>query len=117
MILMEVIDVVKIRVIDNLFEMPNLSMDKTGLSYGIWLDASGSDRTIEHNLPRLKVIVSRNEYVPVSISDEPKILKSNKELRKFREISKWIKINKEFLLKFWNKEINYEELLNVLKKL
>lgn len=105
----------QVKVIDNLLEMSNLPKDKTGLAYDIWIDSGGEVRKVSHKKPRLKVILNKNELVPVSISTEPEIL-VNKSIRKFREVAKWIKINKESLLKFWNKSIDYDELLKNLKK-
>ena len=56
-----------------LTEMANLSSDRTGLPYDIWLDSSGNGRNTSHNLPRLKIDIE-GDKIPVSISKEPKIL-------------------------------------------
>ena len=104
------------KVVDSLLEMSNLSKDKTGLAYDIWIDSGGEVRKVSHRKPRLEVILNKNELVPVSISAEPEIL-VNKNIRKFREVAKWIKINRESLLKFWNKSIDHDELLKNLKSM
>lgn len=54
----------RIEVINNLLEMPNLSRKQTGLPYTVWLDFAGDNREVGHNVPRLKVNVD-GDRVPV----------------------------------------------------
>ena len=100
---------------DYLYEMANVSKQDTKLPYDIWIDSVGKDRSSEHNLPRIKVDVD-GDRIPVSISDEPEILVSNKTIPEFSEIKKYIKKYKDVFLKHWNKEITDRQALNELNE-
>ena len=110
-----------IRLDDNnsLNEMSMIRQRQTGLSYDIWVDNAGSERVIKHNLPRLKVVIDGNK-IPVSITENPDVLANNKtkeDIPNFRKLSKWIKINLNLLLKFWNRIITIDTLIDGLRKL
>jgi hypothetical protein len=102
-----------------IYEMATYKMDDSGLPYNLWIDEVGKDRTIEHSIPRLKVLLSFSNSVPISIEQNPKILlkgvflaKAERELneRKMKDIYAFIRKNKDMLIKHWNKEIDYNTL-------
>lgn len=99
---------------DLFFEMANVSKEDTGLPYDIWIDSNGKDRKIGHNSPRIKVDVE-GDRIPVSISNDPKILVS-KEIPKFSIIKRYIIKYLDVFLKHWNKEITDRQALNLLNK-
>ena len=108
----------QIRFIKNeLQEMANISKDKTGLSYDIWLDSVGKDRKVSHRKPRLKVRLDNKELIPVSIEREPKILVKGKEIPKFRQFKKFILLNYDILMKHWNLEIEDDDVLDLIKSI
>ena len=91
-------------------EMPNLTRKQTGLPYAIWLDSAGDDRDVGHNVPRLKVNVDGNR-VPISITDNPKILINRKiNIKNFKKISDWIILNKELILGYYSGLTTWDEL-------
>lgn len=94
------------------FEMSNIRKDRTGLPYDLWVDSLGSSRNIEHNLPRVKFNID-GDLVPFSIEDSPKIL-IDEEVRHHRDLIKFIKDNKDILLKHWNHEIDDGQIINYL---
>lgn len=97
-----------------LFEMANVSTKDTKLSYELWIDSAGSDRNAQHNLPRIKVNVD-GDLIPVSISDNPKVLVPGKENFKGKsEIFKYIKKYLDVFIKHWNRELTDKEALNLL---
>ena len=102
----------------NLYEMSNLRPVSTGLSVFIWLDDMGSDRRNKHQLPRLKVAQQKaNNFIgTVSISDKPIVINGYIDIDILSDISKWIKLNLDVLLKHWNGEIETIELKLYLKK-
>lgn len=57
-----------------MFEMAALSRKRTNLPYELWLDSVGKDRNVPHNTPRLKVEVSDNILIPISIEKNPRVL-------------------------------------------
>ena len=96
----------------------NLLKQNTGLDYDIWIDKDGVNGNYKHHEPRIKVIKSKNDKIPVSISKQPEIL-VNREIPKFRKIRNWVIKYYDALIQTWFHEINYEELqtiVNIHKK-
>lgn len=83
---------------DRLFEMSNLLPCSTGLKYPIWYSAK-----IEKHKPRIKVDLGDGKVLSIQIEDHKvkgevdKI--SSKDLN---NIFKWIDLNKDALLRYWN---------------
>lgn len=97
----------KILTEDECFEMANLPPKRTDLPYTIWIDSKGKNRNIQHNLPRIKVNIKDDTYIPVSIEKEPRILiKNMRTFEGFTEIKKFIQKTYNILMKHWNQEID-----------
>ena len=112
-----------------LLEMANISQNTTGLDVIIWVQTNNTQSTGKHNLPRIKfqnntaTKIQINELIPISISDEPKILLKNNDLNKIKisqeqinEVKLWIVKNKEILIDYWDEKITTDELFQKLKK-
>lgn len=84
------------------YEMANLTKEDTGLPYIIWITPSSGK---EKHWARIKVSY-KNELIPVSISDDPKIAVKGKQLPKFSIIRKFIIDNKDLLLEYWSSKGN-----------
>ena len=97
-----------------LFE-ENVPKSITGLPYDIWLDKAGSERRVQHNEPRLKVKVDNNNLIPVSIAAEPKIL-AGRKISKFNKVSKWIQKHDDILMRYWNREINHSDFVDLISR-
>lgn len=106
-----------------LFEMSNLRQTVTGLSVIVYVSPE-----VKGHLPRLKVQcdhsnkvnTSMNNWVSVSIEDEPKILAGKKDEIKtqdWKDVSKFIKKNKDLLIQYWNQEVDELELYSKIKKI
>ena len=106
---------------DFLFEMANISQKRTGLPMIIWI----SEKRSSHG-PRIKVQkgywdkIKDNEWFYISVSDNPKIVAgdqgeiSNKDVKLVED---FIKLNLDLTLRYWNKEILTDELLDELKEI
>ena len=94
-----------------LLEMANISQNTTGLDVIVWVQTINTQSTGKHNLPRIKfqnntsTKIQINELIPISISDNPKILLKNNDLNKIKisqtqinEVKLWIVKNKEILI-------------------
>ena len=81
-------------------------------------------------MPRIKfqnntaTKIQINELIPISISDEPKILLKNNDLNKIKisqaqinELKRWIMKNKKILIDYWKEKIPTDELFQKLKKI
>ena len=112
-----------------LLEMANISQNTTGLDVIIWVQTNNTQSTGKHNLPRIKfqnntsTKIQINELIPISISDNPKILLKNNDLNKIKisqaqinVIKQWIIKNKEILIDYWEEKITTDELFQKLKK-
>ena len=112
-----------------LLEMANISQHATGLDVIIWVQTNNTQSTGKHNLPRIKfqnntaTRVQIHELIPISISDDPKILLNNNDLNKIKisqaqinGIKQWIVKNKEILIDYWQEQITTDELFQKLKK-
>lgn len=112
-----------------LLEMANISQSTTGLDVIVWVQTNNTQSTGQHNLPRIKfqnntaTKVQINELIPISISDDPKILLKKDELNKIKiskaqinRVIQWIVKNKETLIDYWNEKTTTDELFQKLKK-
>ena len=112
-----------------LLEMANISQNTTGLDVIIWVQTNNTQSTGKHNLPRIKfqnntsTKIQINELIPISISDNPKMLLKNNDLNKIKisqaqinVIKQWIIKNKEILIDYWEEKITTDELFQKLKK-
>lgn len=95
-------------------------MKDSGLKCDIWIDSSGSDRSVPHNIPRVKVRAPSGQLVPVSIKKPPEILidiKSKKDERAVISVHPFIDEANEILSRHWEKEITDRQALNELYEL
>ena len=94
-----------------LLEMAHFPKNKTGLPYDVWLDPAGKDRGNEHsNTPRLKILLPDKGWVPVLISDDPKIPDSVQKVNSynipnFNAIKRWIVAYKKILIAHYLRQI------------
>ena len=100
-----------------IFEMANLFRDETGLSYVVHIRTK-LETPSHHHTPTLKVYQSGpidSENFSLIISDDPNIpnsMKNNKFYKSIKSkdlelIKKWIKINKDRLLDFYNNGLSW----------
>lgn len=102
-----------------LFEMSNLIKSDTGLNYKIWIQVKTGK---EKHWARIKVEVN-SELIPISISDNPEIMiKAKQDIidsKNLNQIKKWIIINKDLLLEYWNSkgDLGLKEFFKRMKKI
>lgn len=103
-----------------LYEMSNISPEKTGLPFQIWIQ----HRTFrEGHWARIKVYpngVKTKKYITISVEDNPKIKFKSKGLtisqKKINKVIKFVKLNKEILVDYWNNpELSTNDLIDMLK--
>jgi hypothetical protein len=108
---------------DDVVEMTNLQEDDTGIPGVIFISTA-----MGAHGPRVKYFLKAGRDQPsfsVSISDEPEVLANSLSERELKRASpavrKWVRLNKEALLRFWNEGDSYSirevvDLVNSLKK-
>ena len=97
------------------YEMANISKQKTGLDFIIWIMYKTNK---EKHGPRIKIKIN-NDFVPITISNDPELKASIKiDSKSLNKIKKFILINKDILLKYWDGmgDIGIDEILNKIKK-
>jgi len=89
----------------SLFEMATISSKRSGIDLKIWT----SQKRGSHG-PRVKVTkvgeqLTNSNSCSVTISDSPEIVAGNIKIistSQFKELKKWIVLNKDVLIKLWN---------------
>ena len=95
-----------------LYEMANIKPIHTGLPVTVWVSIK-----FENHKPRIKVM-NEDCKVSILISDDPEVLVGNCKTNKIlKKVFKWVKLNKNTLLDFWNDKIDTIDLANNLKSL
>lgn len=105
---------------DMLFEMANIYPEDTGLNCIVWVQSATPNNHGKHNTPRIKVEYKNNQ-IPISIDDNPQILANGGNVqidsKTFKAIVKWIKINKDLLLTYYNTPMSTKVFLNSVKSI
>lgn len=104
----------------NLFEMSNLHPEDTGLeNLVVWISAGGDK--LKHG-PRIKVVRGkkwRNDLAStVPLTGIPRIIgKAELTQDEFAELMKWININRDVILLYWNDRISTAKMINNIEKI
>lgn len=109
-----------LRIIESIWDamshMPNIPSKATNLPYPVWYSTKDG---VQHG-PRVKVRPP-GEEISITIEDFPRVIGNSNLLSKYHInlYIKWILINKDLLLKVWNKEISpqsFKDLMQPLEK-
>jgi hypothetical protein len=103
---------------DDLYEMANLFPRTTGLSMTVWVSPRGRARYAA----RIKVSLSPGRMdighaAVVGIRPSPRLIQGTLVPADFDLVSKWIRVNEDVLMDFWNETIDSVELGSRLKKI
>jgi hypothetical protein len=105
---------IRIETYEPLYEMANFSRSTTGENFELWIDDSGKDRNVGHNLPRVKPKANGIELDIIIDGDNVYIDHARKrDITKFKYSRDAIKFVKKFripLLMHWNREIDTAQL-------
>jgi hypothetical protein len=100
---------------DDFFFMSNLPPRFTGLPFMVWISPRGYAR---HDI-RVKVSrshkVKKGEFIVVSVRPEVEVLRGQLRPTELQSLRKWIELNREVLVKFWDGDI--QDTLQVLEQL
>ena len=103
---------------DALYEMANLFPRTTGLPLAVWVSPRGRAR---HDA-RIKVSLTPGRMdightAVVSIRPSPRLIAGNLPLADLELVSRWVQLNEEALIDFWNETIDSVELGGRLQKI
>ena len=92
-----------------LFEMANLRPEKTGLPFVVFISQRGGAR---HDV-RVKVARSAkirpSEMVTVALRPAVRVVRGRLDPADLDRLERWIALNREVLVKYWDGEIEYTE--------
>jgi hypothetical protein len=106
------------RASDELFEMANLFPEDTGLPVTVWVSPRGGAR----HAARINVCrVAGNRMAPsntvvVGIAPEPRVIEGKLPAKYADPVSRWVTLNAEALLRYWNGEIGTGGLMRELRR-
>jgi len=100
------------------FEITNLRPERTGLPFVVFVSQKGGAR---HDV-RIKLAraprVPASEMISVAVRPVPRVIRGRIGDREFDLVRKWIELNEDVLVRYWNGAIEYtEDLMNAVKPL
>jgi len=98
--------------------MANLRPERTGLPFVVFISQKGGAR---HDV-RVKVAraakVRPSEMVTVALRPAVRVVRGSLDPRDFELLARWIDLNRDVLIDYWNGVIEYtEDAMNALKPL
>ena len=96
-----------------LFEMATVSPRITGLPYGVFVSQKGGAR----NSARVKISsTGKSANLDIVVRVDPmKILHGKMSSSDYEKLTRWIELNRQTILDYWNEEIQYtDELMDRL---
>lgn len=100
------------------FDMANLRPERTGLPFVVFISQRGGAR---HDV-RIKLArsprVRPSEMITVALRPAPRVIRGQISAHEFDLVKKWLSLNADALIDYWNGVIEYtEDVMDTLKKL
>jgi hypothetical protein len=101
-----------------LFEMANLRPERTGLPFVVFIpQRGGAPHDVRIKLARAAK-ARPSEMITVALRPTPRIIRGKVTAREFDLVKRWIALNEDVLVDYWNGVIEYtEDALNALRLL
>jgi hypothetical protein len=99
-----------------LFEMANLRPERTGLPFVVFISQRGGAR---HDV-RVKLArgakVHPSNMITVAVHPTPRIIRGRLNTQEFDLVRRWVELNMDVLVDYWNGDIEYtEDALDAIK--
>ncbi len=92
------------------FDMANLLPDLTGLPFVVFISQRGGAR---HDDVRIKLArsarVRPSEMLTVALRPGPRLIRGEMNASEFDLVRRWIELNRDVLIDYWNGDIEYTE--------
>jgi hypothetical protein len=100
------------------FDISNLRPERTGLPFVVFVSQKGGAR---HDV-RIKLAraprVRASEMITVAVRPVPRVIRGSISGREFDLVRKWIELNSDVLVRYWNGAIEYtEDMMKLVKPL
>lgn len=101
-----------------LFEMANLRPERTGLPVVVFISQRGGAR---HDV-RIKIAgsakVGPSDMITIAVRPQPRVIAGKVDSHDFEQVRRWIALNEDVLVNYWNGVIEYtEDALGAIKPL
>ena len=100
---------------EDFFEMANLFPKHTGLPFVVWISYKGG---AQHDV-RVKVSpgpkATRAGMTSVAIRPKVRVVEGSMSAGELASLTKWIELNREVLLKYWEGEIDTKDALDTIR--
>src|SRR5262249_37562562 len=100
---------------EDFFEMANLFSKHTGLPFVVWISYKGG---AQHDV-RVKVSPGpkalAGEMASVAIRPDVRVVEGDVSASDLALLTKWIEINRETLLKYWEGEIDTKDAIDAIR--
>jgi len=105
---------------EDLFEMANVREKQSGIPFVIFI--SSKDAAMSKHGPRVKVSNLKDRWDPtsnfvVTIPELRVIGDAKLTTDQLEDLKDWIKLNRDLIIKYWNKVIDDQEFLNSIKRI
>ncbi|MGE5271725.1 MAG: hypothetical protein ACM3JG_18855 [Thiohalocapsa sp.] len=91
------------------YDMANLRPQRTGLPFVVFVSQKGGAR---HEV-RIKLAhapkVRASEMITVAVRPVPRVIRGTIDSREFELVRRWIELNRDVLVDYWNGDIEYTE--------
>lgn len=100
-----------------MYEMANLFPEHTGLPFVIWISCrGGAQDDVRVNVSRSAAAVSA-EMISVAIRPRIHVVEGEMDSNDLALLAKWIEMNRDTLLKYWDGEIGTKDALDALQRI
>jgi len=98
------------------FDMANLRPERTGLPFVVFISQKGG---VRHDV-RIKLArgakVRPSEMLTIAVRPVPRLIRGEMNSHEFDRVRRWIELNRDVLINYWNGAIEYtEDALNAIK--
>lgn len=100
------------------FDMANLRPERTGLPFVVFVSQKGGARhAVQIKLARAPRIRAA-EMITVAVRPVPSVIRGQMSSREFDLVRRWIELNADVLVRYWDGAIGYtEDMMDALKPL
>jgi hypothetical protein len=95
------------------YEMANLFPKHTGLPFVVWINVRGGAR---QGSVMLKVSRNGNAIPAATISADIRIIEGSIDANEFELLKRWIELNRQTLIAYWEGDIDTQDALEALRK-
>ena len=100
------------------FDLANVAPESTGLPFVVWVaERMGARHDVRVYVSPGFRVRSRAEFVAVAIRPAVRVVKRKLGVNELALLTRWIELNRDALVKYWDGDISTSDVLRALKPL